>query len=94
VAVAGVNSDSPAGNARWTERLRLPFPLLSDPQRVVAGALGGVRRLGIGDWTIDLTRRRTVLAGRDGVIEAVWDKVTIRGHAAEVLRAVRALGAE
>jgi peroxiredoxin len=59
----------------------------------VAGALGGVRRLGIGGWTIDLTRRRTILAGRDGVIEAVWDKVNIRGHAAQVLQAVRALGA-
>ena len=88
-----MNSDTPAGNRAWSERLRLPFPLLSDPDRAAASALDAVRRLGIGGWTIDLTKRRSVLAGRDGIIEAVWDKVKIRGHAAEALRAARAIDA-
>jgi peroxiredoxin len=48
-------------------------------------------QLGIGGWSIRMFRRRTVLAGRDGVIAAFWDKVRVRGHAAEVLRAARAL---
>lgn len=91
VAVAGVNADSVAGNQSWARRMRLPYPLLSDPERDAAAAFGGLRRLGIGTWSIELYRRRTVLAGRDGVIAALWDKVQIRGHAAEVLRSAVAL---
>jgi len=71
--------------------MRLPYPLLSDPEREAAAAFGGLRRIGIGGWTIDLYRRRTVLAGRDGVIAALWDKVEVRGHATEVLQAARVL---
>ena len=92
--LAGINADSPEGNANWSRRLRLPYPLLSDPERVAAEAFGGLMRIGIGDWTIDLFRRRTVLAGRDGIVAGVWDKVQvlkIRRHAAEVLEAARAL---
>jgi peroxiredoxin Q/BCP len=91
VAVAGVNADSVEGNRAWAHRLRLPYPLLSDPERAASAAFGGVMRLGIGGWAIELFRRRTVLAGRDGVIAAIWDKVHIRGHAAEVLQAALAL---
>jgi thioredoxin-dependent peroxiredoxin len=91
VEVAGINADSLAGNRAWSQRLRLPYPLLSDPDHVAADAFGGLMRIGIGDWSIRLFKRRTVLAGRDGVIAAVWDKVHIRGHAAEVLGAARAL---
>jgi peroxiredoxin Q/BCP len=91
VAVAGVNADSVAGNRAWARRLRLPYPLLSDPERAAAAAFGGLMRLGAGGWAIELFRRRTVLAGRDGVIAAIWDKVHIRGHAADVLRAAIAL---
>jgi thioredoxin-dependent peroxiredoxin len=86
-----VNADSVAGNRAWAMRLRLPYPLLSDPERVAAEAFGGLRRIGIAGWTIELFRRRTILAGRDGVIAALWDKVQVRGHAAQVLAAARAL---
>ena len=86
-----MNADSVAGNLAWARRLRLPYPLLSDPERSAAAAFGGLRRLGIGGWTIELFSRRTVLARRDGVIAAIWDKVHIRGHAADVLRAAIAL---
>lgn len=89
--MAGVNADSVAGNLTWARRLGLPYPLLSDPDRLAADAFGGLVRLGIGSWKIELFRRRTVLAGRDGVIAAHWDKVRIRGHAADVLRSAIAL---
>lgn len=91
MAVAGVNADTVASNRHWTERLRLPYPLLSDPAREAAEAFGGLRRIGLGEWKIELYRRRTVLADRHGIISAVWDKVRIRGHATEVLTAARLL---
>ena len=91
IEVAGINADTVANNRAWAERLRLPFPILSDPERAAAEAFGGLRRLEIGGWTIELFRRRTVLADRHGVVAALWDKVHIRGHAAEVLAAALAL---
>ena len=35
--------------------------------------------------------RTTLLVGPDGRIVRVWDKVKVKGHAAEVLEAARAL---
>lgn len=80
-----------AQNRRWAERLRLSYPLLSDPERVAAEAFGGLIRIGIRGWSIELFRRRTTLADRNGVIVAFWDKVRVRGHAAEVLAAAKGL---
>lgn len=91
IKVAGINADTVGSNRRWAERLNLPYPILSDPERVAAEAFGGLRRLSLGTWSAEFFRRRTVLADRHGVVVAVWDKVRIRGHAAEVLMAGRAL---
>lgn len=91
IEVAALNADTVEHNRSWSERLRIPFPILSDPGRVAADAFGGLRRLGIGGWTIELFRRRTILADRHGVVAAIWDKVRIRGHAADVLKAGKAL---
>jgi peroxiredoxin Q/BCP len=92
VAIAGVSSDSLESHQKWTRRLEIPFPLLSDPERRAGEALGLIRRLGIGGWSVELFRRATLLANREGVISAAWTEVKIRGHAAEVLAAARALG--
>ena len=89
--MAGINADTVESNRHWTERLKLPFPLLSDPDRIAAEAFGGLRRVGLGTWSVEFFRRRTVLADRLGVVGAVWDKVHIRGHASEVLLAAKAL---
>lgn len=91
IEVAGINADTVESNRRWTERLRIPYPLLSDPARSAAEAFGGLRRIALGTWSVEFFRRRTVLADRQGMVAAVWDTVHIRGHAAEVLRAARAL---
>ena len=53
-------------------------------------ALGIVRRIGLGGWSVELFRRTTLLVDVEGRIAAWWGKVTIRGHAAEVLRAAQA----
>ena len=34
MGLAGINADTLAGNLTWSDRLRLPYPLLSDPERV------------------------------------------------------------
>ena len=52
-------------------------------------ALGIVRRIGLGTWRVELFRRTTLLVDIEGRIAAWWGKVSIRGHAAEVLRTAR-----
>lgn len=89
--VAGITRDSPESNLEWSQRLQLPFPLLSDVDHETGRAFQVVRRIGIGDWGIEFFRRTTFLIDRDGVIAAVWGNVKVRGHAAQVLAAARAL---
>jgi|SRR6267378_4059870 len=91
VTVAGVSLNPPEANRRWVGRLKLPYPLLSDKDRTAGRAFGFLARIGIGDWSIELLRRATVLIAPDGHIAAIWNKVKIRGHAAEVLEMARAL---
>jgi peroxiredoxin Q/BCP len=58
----GVNPASAESHAGYAERLRLPFPLLSDPELAVARAYGAVRPDGL---TI---ARSVVLIEQDGTI--------------------------
>jgi len=91
VAVAGVSRDSIASHRSWIQRLGLPYPLLHDRDRAASRALGLFRTIGIGSWSIELFRRSTLLVDDEGRIAALWGQVKIRGHAAEVLAAGRAL---
>jgi peroxiredoxin Q/BCP len=89
--VAGVSLDSPESHRAWSERLRLPFPLLSDVERTVGPAFGVVRHVGLGGWNVEFFRRSTFLVDARGKVAAVWGKVKVRGHALEVLEMAKAL---
>lgn len=58
----GVNPASAASHAAYAERLKLPFPLLSDPGLAVSRAYGAVRPGG------EAIARSVVLVDRDGTI--------------------------
>ena len=89
VVVLGVSPDPPESHARFRERHRLPFPLLSDPEGKVAQAYGawaqktlyGRKRWGVA--------RTTFLVGPDGTVERVWRRVKPDGHGEEVLAALQ-----
>ena len=91
IALAGVSANTVEQHRTWVEKLHLPYPLLADPQREVAHALGLTRVLGFGAWKVELMRRTTLLIDAAGVVAAVWGSVKIRGHAAQVLMHARAL---
>jgi peroxiredoxin Q/BCP len=91
IVVAGVSRDTLERHREWAERLRLPYPLLADPEMRAARELGLVHVLGLGGWNVELFRRSTLLVDRDGIVAAVWGKVKVRGHALQVLEAARAL---
>lgn len=94
IEVVGLSRDTVEHNRTWSERLSLPYPVLSDIDGIVGRALGVLRSIRLGAWTVEFLRRSTLLAGTDGLIAEVWTDVKIRGHARQVLDAGRRLPRE
>ena len=92
-ALLGVSKDLPAKHAKFIAKHNLVAPLASD------AAEGGLSDA-LGIWTekVNYGRtymgmvRTTVLVDGQGRIARVWSKVKVKGHAAEVLEAAKALG--
>ena len=91
-AVLGVSKDPPARHAKFSAKHGLAAPLVSD-------ALEGGLADALGIWAMKSLYgrqflgmlRTTYLIDRDGRIARIWRKVKVKGHAAEVLEAARAL---
>ena len=64
---------------------RLNFPLLSDPEHKMIESYGAWRMKKFMDRSFKGIVRSTFLIGPTGKIEKVWDAVSAKGHAAEVL---------
>ena len=91
-ALLGISKDSPARHVKFIAKHGLRAPLASDAE---AGGLSDA--LGIWAEKVNYGRtymgmvRTTLLVGSDGRIARIWDKVKVKGHAAEVLAAAQAL---
>ncbi|GBH29656.1 thioredoxin-dependent thiol peroxidase [Sphingobium xenophagum] len=91
VPVVGVSKDKPAKLKKFADKYGLTVTLASDEPGDACEAFGtwvekslyGRKYMGI--------ERATFLIGADGVVARVWPKVKVKGHAAEVLEAARAL---
>lgn len=64
---------------------KLNFPLLSDPAHKTIEAYGSWRMKKFMGRSFKGIVRSTFLIGPTGKIEAIWDQVSAKGHAAEVL---------
>jgi peroxiredoxin Q/BCP len=75
VEVFGVSPDSAASHARFAEKYRLPFPLLSDPDRQVMETYGAWgEKIRYGRKTTGVIRS-TVWIGPDGRVRRHWARV-------------------
>ena len=74
VAVFGISSDDPDSNAAFVEAESFPFPLLSDPDLVLASKVGAGGMLGY-------ARRISYLVGADGKVEKAYAEVDPSTHA-------------
>jgi peroxiredoxin Q/BCP len=89
--VIGVSPDKIKPIERFAEKYKLTFPLASDEGHALAEkyatwvekSMYGRKYMGM--------ERSTFLVGSDGKIAKVWRKVSVTGHAAEVLAAAKAL---
>jgi thioredoxin-dependent peroxiredoxin len=89
--VLGVSKNTPKEHAKFTEKYDLKVPLATDADGSVTEAFGvwveknmyGRKYMGI--------ERATFLIGSDGRVARAWRKVSVPGHADEVLAAARGL---
>lgn len=87
----GCSGDSVEGQAKFTAKYKLNFPLLSDPEFKAIGPYGARRmKQFLGKSFLGIVRS-TFLIGPDGRIAKIWDKAPSKGHAPEVLEAARQL---
>jgi peroxiredoxin Q/BCP len=91
VVVLGVSPDSAASHARFAANHRLPFPLLSDPDRQVMERYGAWGEKTMYGRTTMGVIRSTVWIGRDGSVRKHWKRVAKAAeHPDQVLAAIAA----
>ncbi|AAO90485.2 thioredoxin-dependent thiol peroxidase [Coxiella burnetii] len=85
VVVLGISKDSVKAHQSFKQKYNLPFTLLSDKDNTVCeqyGVMVDKNRFGKKYKGIE---RTTFLIDEEGVISAVWPKVKVDGHVAEVV---------
>lgn len=90
--VVGVSKDSVKSHDKFKDKFALPFPLVSDEALELHKAYGAWGKKMMYGRETEGTIRSTFLIGEDGVIVRAWPKVSVKGHVAEVLEALAALG--
>ena len=91
--IIGVSKDSVAKHGKFRAKYDLSPVLASDENGDVVERYGAwVEKSMYGRKYMGIDRSTFLIDG-DGVIRHVWRKVKVPGHAAEVLKAARALGA-
>lgn len=91
--VIGVSRDSVKSHKGFKKKQDLNFPLLSDPDAMLAQSYGVWKEKKQYGRTFMGIERSTFLIDRQGVIRREWRKVKVDGHAREVLEAARQLQA-
>lgn len=89
--VIGVSKDAVKKLQRFKEKHDLNVQLASDETAGVTEAFGLWVEKSMYGKTYWGTERATVLIDGDSIVRRVWRKVSVKGHAAEVLDAVKAL---
>jgi len=86
--VLGVSIDPVKAHDKFTEKFKLPFVLLSDPDKKIVQDYGVWGEKSFMGRKYMGTHRITFLIGPDGRIRKIWPKVKPDEHADEVLAAL------
>ena len=89
--VLGISPDKAATHEKFATKYKLPFPLLSDPDKAVMTKYGAYgEKTMYGKKTLGVIRS-TVWVGPDGTVAKHWKKVAkAADHPAKVLEALKA----
>ncbi|HEV7735513.1 MAG TPA: peroxiredoxin [Candidatus Binatia bacterium] len=88
--VLGVSADSGASHQKFIDKYKLPFPLLSDPDRSVMTKYGAYGEKMMYGKKVTGVIRSTVWIGPDGKVRKHWARVPkADAHPAKVLEALQ-----
>lgn len=87
--VLGVSPDSVASHAKFKKKYELPFTLLADTEKTVCQAYGVWKEKSMYGRKYMGVERTTFVINGKGVITHIFDKVKPKGHADEVMQAIR-----
>ena len=88
--VLGVSLDDVDSHVKFRDKFELPFRLLADTTHEVSDAYGVYGPQKIGEIEYTGIGRATFLIAPDGTLAKVWPAVNPKGHAEEILTAIRA----
>ncbi len=79
--ILGVSKDSVASHRRFKQTYTLPFTLLSDPDGDVMNRYGVWKEKRLYGRTFMGVERSTFLIDEKGVVQKIYRKVRVKGHA-------------
>ena len=89
--ILGVSRDSIASHEKFKEKQGFPFDLLSDPDERLCKQFDVIHEKSLYGRKFMGVVRSTFLIDTEGKLRQEWRKVKVKGHAEEVLAAVKAL---
>lgn len=92
--VLGVSPDDALSHEKFRDKFKLPFPLLSDPDKKVATAYGAWGKKVMYGRTVTGMIRSTFVIDPEGVLRKAFRRVRVEGHSRKVLESLQTLRAE
>ena len=90
MVILGVSPDTETSHQKFIEKNKLPFTLLSDPEKKVMTAYGAFGEKKMYGKVVQGVIRSTVWIGPDGKIRRHWPKVAKAAeHPRKVLEAIK-----
>jgi len=89
--IFGVSRDSLASHEKFRDKQEFTFDLISDPDEALCRQFDVIHEKSLYGRKFMGVVRSTFLIDADGKLRGEWRKVKVKGHADEVLAAVKAL---
>jgi peroxiredoxin Q/BCP len=89
--ILGVSRDSLASHEKFRDKQGFPFDLISDPDEALCKHFDVIHEKTLYGRKFMGVVRSTFLIDAAGKLRGEWRKIKVKGHAAEVLDAVKAL---
>ena len=87
--ILGVSRDSLASHEKFKAKQKFPFELLSDPDELLCRKFDVIKEKTLYGRKFMGIERSTFLIDERGKLRQEWRKIKVKGHAAEVLEAVK-----
>ncbi|MEZ5543200.1 MAG: peroxiredoxin [Pseudomonadota bacterium] len=89
--ILGISRDSLRSHENFKAKQQFPFELLADTEEDVCRLFDVIREKNMYGRKVLGIERSTFLIDEAGILRGEWRKVSVKGHVAEVLEAVKAL---